>query len=97
MIITTLAFLEGPSLPLPLASFLSKRPILWAEATWVEQGVGDDRKLTICTLSLGGILQRAVKGWKPTVCQAWNIASQAVFPLTKEGQKCGGPVRHCTP
>ena len=30
VIITTLAFLEGPSLPLPLASF--------SEATWVEQG-----------------------------------------------------------
>lgn len=39
VIITALVFLEGPSLPLPLASFLSKRPLLWAEATWVEQGV----------------------------------------------------------
>lgn len=86
VIITTLAFLEGPSLPLPPASFLSERPILWAEATWVEQGTGDDRKLTICTLSLRGILQRVVKGWKPTVCQAWSIASQAVFPLTQEEQ-----------
>lgn len=93
VIITTLAFLEGPQ-SAPATGFLFKQetdPILWAEATWVEQGAGDDRKLTICTLSLRGILQRVVKGWKPTVCQAWIMVLRQCSHSQRKGQGTAAP------